>query len=737
MSDVHAGAGCTIGTTMTVKDKIVPNLVGVDIGCFTGDTKVQLTDGRQLSFEELIDEKDKDHWGYSLDKNGDVQVSKLEYPRKIRTDKRLLRITLDNGETIKCTFDHIFYKRDCSEVEAKCLKVGDSLYPLYIKPAKEVFKGSDDEHLCVFNGRISEYILIHRLSDAYNCRHHLVKHVEGRFARHHVDFNKFNNNPPNIERVGWKEHFRIHARAIKYTNTIGITGFKVAEKKHPGLARRAAIKMAKSTWRGVNADVNRQKAAERAVKRNKTKRMREAASLHQLAHNTTKFSELNSQEWMKNRQQLGRIRKVLEYLSDHNLEISEQNYNSAILNFYNYSTYNTAKLFIEKLGLTFQKVASGETCLNHRIVQIEEIEGADVYCLTCSEFGNFALAAGVFVHNCGMETLVIKAGTEVSETFSGEKLDKIIRENIPSGFSIRKTLHKFVLGFEFELDKVRGTFSKECALVSMGTLGGGNHFIEANRDDEGNLYIVIHSGSRHAGVEIANFYQAEAWKQLNASGKEGLRALIEQLKKEGRQKEIQAVIQKARTQVHILVPESLAYVQGYLFDDYLHDMQIIQKFAQLNRKAMMDEIKKGLEIKESDILMSFTTTHNYIDIPNKILRKGAISAKQGEMVLIPMNMRDGSLICIGKGNPDWNYSAPHGAGRLLSRKKAMQELSLDQFKKEMKGIWSSSVSEETLDESPMAYKPTKSIIENIEPTVSILKVIKPIYNFKAAEVHKF
>lgn len=260
MPDVHAGAGCVIGFTQKINGRVCPNLVGVDVSCFTKDTKVALTDGRNLSFEELINEKDKEHYGYSIDKNGNVQVSKLEFPRKIKKADKLLEIELDNGEKIKCTLDHIFYKRDCSEVEAKDLKVGDSLYPLYIKPAKDVFENSDDEHLCIFDGKTSEYILIHKLADDYNERHGLGVHFNGRgYVRHHKDFNKFNNNPTNIQRVLWEDHRKIHATSMSLTNKLGITGFTAAERKHPGLLRRSSIKRAEATWNGPNAEENRKK----------------------------------------------------------------------------------------------------------------------------------------------------------------------------------------------------------------------------------------------------------------------------------------------------------------------------------------------------------------------------------------------------------------------------------------------------------------------------------------------
>ena len=332
---------------------------------------------------------------------------------------------------------------------------------------------------------------------------------------------------------------------------------------------------------------------------------------------------------------------------------------------------------------------------------------------------------------CGMETLMIHKDSEASKNFDPAILDTIIRKNIPCGYDVRKFTHKYV--DEVEWDNIKGQYSKNRARLSLGTLGGGNHFIEADRDEEGNLYIVVHSGSRHAGLEIAEYYQEMAWKQLNGKTKADIDAMIAELKVAGRQNEIEEKRQELNTQIRTSIPKDLAYVSGYLFDDYINDMRIMQHFAQLNRKAMIDVISIGLHLKKEEIIDQFTTIHNYIDTDNMILRKGAVSSQKGEKLLIPINMRDGSLVCIGKGNDDWNCSAPHGAGRVMSRMKAKKTLSMEEFKAEMSGIYSTTVSKETLDEAPMAYKTMDDIVANIGPTADIVNVIKPIYNFKAAE----
>ena len=325
---------------------------------------------------------------------------------------------------------------------------------------------------------------------------------------------------------------------------------------------------------------------------------------------------------------------------------------------------------------------------------------------------------------CGMETIRIK-----ESYIEPQKLDKVIRNGIPSGFEIRPSPHRYAQEIDLSELHCAKNVNVDRAYNSIGTLGGGNHFIEANKDSEGNIYIVVHSGSRHLGLEIANFYQEAAYKSLTSYSKEEIEAVIESLKSEGRQTEIQSVLKDMKSKKSP-VPKPLAYVEGDLFKQYIHDMRIAQRFAELNRQAMMDVIVKEMGFH---VVEQFTTIHNYIDTENMILRKGAVSAQRGERLLIPINMRDGSLLCTGKGNEDWNFSAPHGAGRLMSRNAAKETFTVSEFKKQMEGIYTTSVGRSTLDECPMAYKGMDDIVNNIEPTVTIDAIIKPIYNFKAGD----
>lgn len=324
---------------------------------------------------------------------------------------------------------------------------------------------------------------------------------------------------------------------------------------------------------------------------------------------------------------------------------------------------------------------------------------------------------------CGMETVKLK-----EKHIEVQKLDKLIYKAIPSGFEVRKKPHRYASKIDLLQLYCFDRIDPLKAELSIGTLGGGNHFIEADKGSDGSIYIVIHSGSRHLGLEVAKYYQNEAYSRLNKASQTEISELCERLKAEGKQKKIQSELKKLVSTKRTNIPKGLAYCEGELFDAYIHDMKLVQEYAMINRQAMMDEIIKGMGLHVQE---QFTTIHNYIDTDNMILRKGAVSAQAGEKLLIPINMRDGSLICTGKGNPDWNYSAPHGAGRVLSRAQAKQTLTVSEFKKQMKGIYTTSVNAGTLDESPMAYKSIEDIVDNIGDTVEITDIIKPIYNFKA------
>ncbi len=332
---------------------------------------------------------------------------------------------------------------------------------------------------------------------------------------------------------------------------------------------------------------------------------------------------------------------------------------------------------------------------------------------------------------CGMRTVELG---KVDIDF--KKLDRVIREKIPYGLNVNEEPRvlfdlKELRCFEYlhDIDRLER---------SCGSLGGGNHFIEIDEDSEGSKYLIIHTGSRNLGKQVADYYQSVAIENLNGKEqlKEAIKKLIAEYKEVGREKDISKALSdlKKTFQPSVSIPNELCYLEGQWRDDYLHDMSYCQFFAYMNRYdiAMRILYDTGLAWKVR-IKNEFDTIHNYIEIGSGIVRKGAISAKKGERVLIPMNMRDGCIIGIGKGNPDWNCSAPHGAGRVMSRAKAKESVSLDEYKASMQGIYSTSIDISTIDESPMAYKPMDEIIRNIEDTVEIERIIKPIYNFKAGD----
>ena len=328
---------------------------------------------------------------------------------------------------------------------------------------------------------------------------------------------------------------------------------------------------------------------------------------------------------------------------------------------------------------------------------------------------------------CGMFVIKIDG-----DRIKLSQLDDVIHRCVPSGRKLRGEQHMFAQNVDIRQLRCYEWAVKPIenrAMLSVGTLGSGNHFIEVAKNDGEDTYLVIHTGSRHLGVAVASYYQKEAWKRIADRYMKARQDAISALTAEGRQREIAETLKKI-TEEYGGVREEFAYCEGGLLDDYLHDMTIVQEYARWNRRAIANEILRETGIPAIE---SFETVHNYIDVDSMILRKGAVSAKAGEKLIIPMNMRDGSLICVGKGNPDWNCSAPHGAGRLMSRSEAKKEISLDDFKKSMGGIYTTCVGMDTLDESPMAYKPMEEIIVNIGDTVDIIDVIKPVYNFKAGE----
>ena len=335
---------------------------------------------------------------------------------------------------------------------------------------------------------------------------------------------------------------------------------------------------------------------------------------------------------------------------------------------------------------------------------------------------------------CGM--LCIELGNVELDL---EKIDNIIRKYVPSGRNVHeKTQSKFVdLKKLYCLKELKN--NNDFLERSLGTLGSGNHFIEVDKDEDNNKYLVIHTGSRNLGKQVASIYQNKAveycsYKKEMQEEKEKIK---EEYMKQGRKSEITAALIEIEKKYEgkTKLPIDLCFLEGKLREDYLHDMKLCQEFAKMNRLCIAKQILFNyFNIDNLDNNFKyFETIHNYISFEDNIIRKGAIAARSNERVLIPMNMRDGCIIGIGKGNDDWNKSAPHGAGRIMSRNKAKEVVKIDEYRKSMNGIYTTSVNKDTIDEAPMVYKPMQEIVDCIKDTVEIEKIIKPIYNFKASE----
>lgn len=335
---------------------------------------------------------------------------------------------------------------------------------------------------------------------------------------------------------------------------------------------------------------------------------------------------------------------------------------------------------------------------------------------------------------CGIKVITLGNINGINLDFA--KLDKFIYNSIPHGIGVNKekvldedTLIHNLKCFNYleDVDRLER---------SLCSLGGGNHFIELDKDEEDNVYLLIHTGSRNLGTQVATYYQNKAISNHNAfvASYENKRiSTIKKLKEEGREKEIALALKELEKEFSEVrdIPDQLTYLEGEDFSNYLHDMELTQEFASINRDLIGRKIVSEVFNLDYDSLDKFESIHNYINFKDIILRKGAISAYKNERLVIPINMRDGSILALGKEDKDYNYSAPHGAGRVLSRNKAIESIPLEKFEESMKGIYTTSVCKGTIDESPFAYKSINDIIDNIKETVDIIKIIKPIYNFKA------
>lgn len=362
----------------------------------------------------------------------------------------------------------------------------------------------------------------------------------------------------------------------------------------------------------------------------------------------------------------------------------------------------------------------------HEVTNREYLEGTEIAIMPDTHFGKGVMIGTTIKlkgkvdpelvgSDIGCGVLTVELEDKVRDL---EEFDRVVHKYVPAGARINSNYKEgHVKGLKREYFVCKDILDEERFNKSFLSLGSGNHFLEMSEDGEGTQYLTVHTGSRYVGGQVCKYYKDKLKEDTN---REERNKLIKSLKEQGRQKDIELELKK-------LGPARKDYLDGKLYEDYLNDMKLAQKYAYENRKEIAFTVLRKLGLKVKDY---FDTVHNYIDTENEILRKGAVTANEGEMLVIPFNMRDGSIIAVGKGNKDWNNSAPHGAGRVMSRTKAKEQLNFEEYKNQMEGIYSSTVVQGTLDEAPKAYKPMEVIIEDSKPTMDVVKIIKPIYNFK-------
>lgn len=679
MPDCHAGKGCTVGTTMTIHSAITPNLVGVDIGCLDCETEYLTPNGwRKMSDYNGTDEILQ----YDIYDNQASFVEPLAYIKK------------------ECNHFH-WYKNS----KGLDMMVSDEHRIL-------VYKGFKKRGYTPYDMRYSELDECNLDKGYYNIKCAFDIEQEG---------------------INCKEDELRLAIAIAADGTIRDNGTIEFHFK-----RERKIERIKLILQNLNIKYKEYKNIDGTtsiIYNNEFGHKKDLNWVFRLNRAECKVVAFEALKW-DGHEANGEGGKI-GFFSSNNKEFAD-----AIQFAFTVSGFRTG-ISITKYNNnwndTYVVVPTHNEYIGIRTKSryVESIDGYK-YCFSVPSTYFVARRNGrIFITgNCGMLAVKLK-----EKKIDLPNFDSIVRKFIPSGGSVHddpresKTIDVEELRCINRKAKIRPLL----AYQSVGTLGGGNHFIEIDRDSEDNLWLVIHTGSRHLGIEVCDFYQKAGYDYLKFEINKGNRKtkqaeLIEKLKSEGRHKDINKEVNrfnKEYTEINPSIPFELAYVTGELFEDYLHDMKIVQEHARCNRAEIARILIKQAKLHEVD---RFDTIHNYIDTDNMILRKGAISAKAGEKVLIPMNMRDGSLICIGKGNSDWNESAPHGAGRLYSRSDTKSKFSVTEYKNTMKqsGIFTTSVCAGTLDECPMAYKPAQEIIDNIGNTVDIIDIIKPIYNFKAS-----
>ena len=700
MPDVHLGKGSVIGFTAPMgkddKFKIIPNVIGVDIGCFTGDTEVPLLDGKDHPIRDLVGTT---FLTYACTPDGRIGIAEAT-AKKTRSNADLVLLVLDNDKAIRCTPDHEFMMRDGTYRQAKDLKPQDSLMPLYMQR-------DSDGYILVKQNYSGRWQRAHWMVARHGHLGSIPKFDGQTTVIHHIDFNESNNVSENLKFMGNKDHSAYH-RGLVDRNThwqspafeekrvarlrelasdrnsgyyakkalVGKSNLKAAEQKNPGVFD-ANYQMAGKRGASTLRDWNRENNG----------REMECPDCHKLIRKGG----------------LGNHQKAHRGETNPGIEANRIK-----------TPCQVCGVPIAKSGMSthVRKHERMSSTYNHKIKSITLLtEKEDVYCLTVPQWGNFALSAGVFVHNCGVEG--VRLDGYKGGTISFDKFDRHLRQSVPSGFGSRDKAYKD-LGvlfrrhvsdripwdlFQGQIEELAERTGENSSSTwrQCGSLGGGNHFIEIGRSEESKeVWLSIHSGSRHLGLAVAGYHQKIAEKNMGPRG-------------------------------------GLAWLEGDEAHSYLRDMRLAQQYARLSRMVMLEVLTNFFDLDLRKLEM-VTSVHNYIG-GDDFIRKGAVSAHENEKVIIPWNMRDGSILGVGQGNADWNFSAPHGAGRRLSRGEAKRVLDLDDFASSMKeaGVWSSCVGKETLDEAPGAYKPAKDVAKRIGPTVQITDWVRPIYNFKAGK----
>ncbi|MBD0366822.1 MAG: RtcB family protein, partial [Flavisolibacter sp.] len=685
MPDAHHGYGLPIGGVLATENAVIPYGVGVDIGCFTGETKVKLADGRSLSFLELIEEDKagKENFTFSLDKNRNVVISKIQAPRQTRIVDKLIEITLGNGEKYFCTPDHVHYLRNGKETEAKNLKPGDSLMPCYIDLGKNVaiekksyrdkrFKLED--YFVVYNPATCLYDYVHFQADEYNLRHHVYTKEKGNI-RHHKDFNKHNNNPTNIQRVKYKEHFAIHSGHAKYLSAKGITGFKKAREKHPEFfAKMGSENMTRNHQNPAFAERRDKRAAEVFKKYNQTEAF----------YNMTRKAGERGREYLivKNKSEEGRKKSK---------EVSQKKYQCPVckeiviggFGIYNHTKKNPSCNVSDGNYKSFTEVK------NHRVVTIKHIDcpPTPVYCLTINEHENFALDAGVFVHNCRMCLSIFdihpRELTDREHYFTRELNEATL---FGSGAMFQKPAdHEVMERKEFdELGLLKGL--QDRAWKQLGSSGSGNHFVEwgiveiKEKDpvlgiDAGSYVgLLSHSGSRALGANVANHYTKVAKEKRRLPGDAVNLAWLSLEEQEGA--------------------------------EYWMAMNLAGDYASACHHVIHDKIAKQLgrnPLKMVENHHNFAWKEKWEGRDVIVHRKGATPAGKDVLGIIPGSMAAPGFIVKGKGEEASVNSASHGAGRRMSRTAALKTITHKTLNEllQKQGV---KLLGGGLDEAPLAYK---------------------------------